>query len=269
MTTLDEILAVKRAWVAECAARVPLAEYRARCRDLAPCRPFAAALRRPTGRPIRFIAEFKRHSPSRGDIRPGARPAEVARQYHAGGAAAISVLTDAPFFKGHVVHLQEVRQAVPLPVLRKDFLLDAYQVYEARAHGADAVLLIAEALEGGILEELHGLTRELGMEALVEIHGEESLDKVATCPVVGINHRDLKTMRIAMDTSARLLAGGLRERLPAGAVVVGESGVASRDQVLSMADLGLDALLIGSALMAAPDIAAKLAELFPAATSGR
>jgi indole-3-glycerol phosphate synthase len=269
MTTLDEILAAKRAWVADCATRVSLAEYRARCRDLPPCRPFAAALRRPSGAAIRFIAEFKRHSPSRGDIRPDATPAEVARLYHAGGAAAISVLTDGPFFKGDLAHLQEVRQAVPSPVLRKDFLVDPYQVYEARAHNADAVLLIAEALETGVLEALHGLAHELGMEALVEIHGEESLAKVVTCPVVGINHRDLKTMRVAMDTSARLLAGGLREHLPAGAVVVGESGVESRDQVESMAGLGLDALLIGSALMAAPDIAVKLAELFPAATSGR
>jgi indole-3-glycerol phosphate synthase len=269
MTTLDEILTAKRAWVANCAARTPLTEYRARCRDLPPCRPFAAALRRPTGAAIRFIAEFKRHSPSRGDLRPGARPADIARLYHAGGAAAISVLTDEPFFKGDLAHLPQVRQAVPLSVLRKDFLLDPYQVYEARAHGADAVLLIAEVLESEVLEELHGLTYDLGMEALVEIHGEGSLDKVATFPVVGINHRDLKTLRVTMDTSARLLAGGLRERLPAGAVVVGESGVASRDQVESMAALGLDALLIGSALMAAPDIAAKLAQLFPAATSRR
>jgi indole-3-glycerol phosphate synthase len=269
MITLDEILTAKRAWVDDCAVRVPLAEYRDRCRDLPPCRPFAVALRRPPGAEIRFIAEFKRHSPSRGDIRPGALPADVARLYHAGGAAAISVLTDVPFFQGDLAHLRQVKETVPLPVLRKDFLLDPYQVYEARAHGADAVLLIAEALERGLLEELHGLTHELGMEALVEIHGEGSLDKVARCPVVGINHRDLKTMRIAMDTSARLLAGGLRDHLPVGAVVVGESGVEGRDQVASMAALGLDALLIGSALMAAPDITAKLAELFPAATSGR
>ncbi|MGD2063940.1 MAG: indole-3-glycerol phosphate synthase TrpC [Nitrospirota bacterium] len=269
MTTLDEILTAKRAWVADCAARTPLAEYRARCRDSPPCRPFAEALRRPAGAAIRFIAEFKRHSPSRGDIRPGARPAQVARIYHAGGAAAVSVLTDAPFFKGDLAHLEEVREAVPLPVLRKDFLLDPYQVYEARAYGADAVLLIAEALERDELKELHGLTAELGMEALVEIHGEAALDKVAACPVVGINHRDLKTMRVEMDTSAELLSGGLRERLPSGAVVVGESGVSNREQVERMAALGLDALLVGSALMEAPDIATKLGELFPESSRGR
>jgi len=269
MITLAEILEHKRLWIAECQARISLAEYRDRCRDCPPCRPFAAALRRPAGATIRFIAEFKRHSPSRGDIRPGARPAEVAQIYHRGGAAAVSVLTDQRFFKGDLAHLQEVRQAVPLPVLRKDFLLDPYQVYEARAHGADAVLLIAEALEQDLLRELHDLAHEIGMETLVEIHGAESVVKVEGLPVVGINHRDLRTMHIDMATSEHLLAGGFRQRLAPGAVLVGESGVATRSQVAAMAALDLDALLIGSSLMAAPDIAAQLAALFPGAGSGR
>jgi len=269
MITLAEILEHKRLLIAECQARIPLADYRDRCRDCSPCRPFAVALRRPAGATIRFIAEFKRHSPSRGDIRPGAEPAAIARIYHRGGAAAISVLTDQRFFQGDLAHLQEVRQAVPLPVLRKDFLLDPYQVYEARAHGADAVLLIAEALEGGLLRELHGLAHELGMETLVEIHGEGAMSKVEGLPVVGINHRDLRTMHIDMATSERLLAGGVRERLAPGAVVVGESGVSTAEQVAAMAALGLDALLIGSSLMAAPDIAGELAALFPGAGSGR
>jgi len=269
MITLDDILERKRLWVAECRTAVPLAEVRDRARDRPPCRPFAAVLRRAAGGAIRFIAEFKRCSPSRGEIRPGARPAEIAQIYHRGGASAISVLTDQPFFKGELGHLQEVREAVPLPVLRKDFLLDPYQVYEARAHGADAVLLIAEALEGGLLRELHDLAHELGMETLVEIHGEGSVAKVSGLPVVGINHRDLKTMRIDMATSERLLAGGLRARLAPGAVVVGESGVSTPEEVRAMAALDLDALLIGSSLMAAPDIAAKVAALFPGAGPGR
>jgi len=269
MITLDDILSHKRQWIAECQHRIPLAEVRERCRDCPPCRPFAAALRRPAGAAIRFIAEFKRHSPSRGDIRPGASPAEVAQIYHRGGAAAVSVLTDQRFFKGDLAHLQEVRQAVPLPVLRKDFLLDPYQVYEARAHGADAVLLIAEALEQDLLRELHHLAHEIGMETLVEIHGVDSLSKVEGLPVVGINHRDLRTMRIDMTTSEHLLAGGLRERLAPAAVVVGESGVSTREEVATMTARDLDALLIGSSLMAAPDIAAQLAALFPGAGPGR
>jgi len=269
MITLDDILERKRLWVAECRGRLPLADVRDRCRDCPPCRPFAAALRRPSGGAIRFIAEFKRCSPSRGDIRPGARPAEIARIYHRGGATAISVLTDQPFFKGELAHLQAVREAVPLPVLRKDFLLDPYQVYEARAHGADAVLLIAEALEGGLLRELHDLAHGLGMETLVEIHGEGSVAKVEGLTVVGINHRDLQTMHIDMATSERLLAGGLRARLAPAAVVVGESGVATREEVAAMTALDLDALLVGSSLMAAPDIAAQIAALFPGAGPGR
>ena len=262
MITLDDILDRKRLWIAECRAHVSLAELRDRCRDCPPCRPFAAALRRPAGAAIRFIAELKRRSPSRGEIRPGAQPADIASIYHQGGAAAISVLTDQPFFAGDLADLQAVREAVPLPVLRKDFLLDPYQIYEARAHGADAVLLIAEALESALLRELHDLAHGLGMETLVEIHGAESVPKVTGLPVVGINHRDLRTMEIDMATSGRLLAGGLRDALSPDAVVIGESGVSTPDQVAAMADLGLDALLVGSSLMAAPDIPARLAVLF-------
>jgi indole-3-glycerol phosphate synthase len=269
MITLEQILEAKRAWVAECRGRVGLADCRARAADRPPCRPFVPALRRPAGGEIRCIAEFKTRSPSRGEIRPGARPTEVARLYEAGGAAAISVLTDGPFFGGSLEDLEAVRAAVALPVLRKDFLIDPYQLYEARGHGADAVLLIAEALDGGQLQDLYGLARELGMGVLVEIHDAGSIPRVAGCEVVGINHRDLQAMRVDMATTERLLTRHrLRAAVGEGAVLVGESGVGSRAQVEAMAALGLDALLVGSALMGAPDIGAKLRELFPGATEG-
>lgn len=262
MSVLDRILDSTRAWVAECKRRTPEAELRARLAELGPCRPFRAALQRPAGAPIRFIAEIKRRSPSGGEIRPGASPAEVARAYHAAGAAAISVLTDKPFFDGRLEFLAKVREVVPLPLLRKDFHIDSYQLVEARVAGADAVLLIAAALPGGQLGELAALASELGMAALVEIWAAEEVERVAGLPLLGINHRDLHTLKIDMGVSARLLAGGLRDRLAPGAVVVGESGIDSPAAVARMAALGLDCLLVGTTLMAAPDIGVRARELF-------
>ncbi|RMF78948.1 MAG: indole-3-glycerol-phosphate synthase, partial [Nitrospirae bacterium] len=220
------------------------------------------ALRRPPGGPVRLLAEIKRRSPSRGDIRPGATPEEIARIYHAAGAAAISVLTEPEFFGGHVAFLRRVKEVVPLPILSKDFHLEPYQLYEARAGGADAVLLIAAALPGDRLAELAGLAAELGMAALVEIWAEEEAERVAGLPLVGINHRDLHTLEMDLEVSRRLLEGGLRERLAPAAVVVGESGVAARAQVERLAALGLDALLVGTTLMAAADVGARVRELF-------
>jgi len=263
LSVLGEILTTTREWVVECKLHNPEAELRARLGDLAPCRPFVEAVRRPAGAPIRFIAEIKRRSPSRGEIRPGASPEEVARAYQAAGAAAISVLTDRPFFDGRLEFLRRVREVVPLPLLRKDFLVDPYQLVETRVAGADAVLLIAAALPGGQLGEMAALAGELGMAALVEIWAAEEVERVAGLELVGINHRDLHTLKIDMEITARLLADGFRDDLAPNAVVVGESGIDSPAAVARMASIGLDCLLVGTTLMAAPDIGARARELFP------
>ncbi|HBB40547.1 MAG: indole-3-glycerol phosphate synthase [Nitrospirae bacterium CG18_big_fil_WC_8_21_14_2_50_70_55] len=262
MSVLDRILSTTRAGVAERKLRTPEAELRARLAELGPCRPFLEALRRPPGAPIRVLAEIKRRSPSRGEIRPGASPEQVARAYHAAGVAAISVLTDQPFFDGRLEFLARVREVVPLPLLRKDFHVDPYQLVEARVAGADAVLLIAAALQGDQLTDLVALAGELGMAALVEIWATDEVERVAGLPLVGINHRDLHTLKIDMSITGRLLAGGLRASLAPRAVVVGESGIDSPATVVRMAALGLDCLLVGTTLMAAPDIGARVRELF-------
>ena len=262
MSVLSRILDSTRDWVTECKRRTPEAELRARVADLPPCRPFVEAVRRPTGEPIRFIAEIKRRSPSRGEIRPGASPEEVARAYHTAGAAAVSVLTDEPFFDGRLEFLQRVRDVVPLPLLRKDFHVDPYQLVEARAAGADAVLLIAAALPGGRLRDLVAVAEEFGMGALVEIWSAAEVARVAGLELVGINHRDLHTLKIDMEITRRLLADGFREELAPEAVVVGESGIDSPEAVARMASIGLDCLLVGTTLMAAPDIGTRARELF-------
>jgi len=262
LSVLDRILTSTREWVAECKCRTSEVELRARLADLEPCRPFVTAVRRPAGTPIRFIAEIKRRSPSRGEIRPGASPEEVATTYATAGAAAISVLTDEPFFDGRLAFLRRVRDVVPLPLLRKDFHVDPYQLVEARVAGADAVLLIAAALPSDQLGEMVAVAAELGMAALVEIWSAAEVARVAGLELVGINHRDLHTLKIDMEITARLLADGFRDHLAPNAVVVGESGIESPEAVARMASIGLDCLLVGTTLMAAPDIGARARELF-------
>ena len=233
---LQEIVAHKRGELAARRARVPLDEVRGRASDAPPARAFLTAVRRP---PIRLIAEVKGASPSAGTIRSGFDPAAVARLYADGGASAVSVLTDARFFRGDDAHLVAVRRAVPVPVLRKDFVLDAYQVHEARALGADAVLLIVAILEDGALRDLARLAEDLGMAALV-----------------GINNRNLDTLETSLEVTRRL-----RPQVPPGTAVVGESGVEERAQVEEMDRLGVDAVLVGTALMRAADPAAGVREL--------
>jgi len=232
-----------------------LPELRSRVADAPPPRAFAAALRGPR---IRLIAEVKGASPSEGTIRAAFDPAGIARTYAASGAAAISVLTDARFFHGDDAHLTQVRRAVDVPVLRKEFIVDPYQVYEARALGADAVLLIVSILDGGALRDLRGLAEELGMAALVEAHASSELDAAlgAGAPLVGINNRDLDTFEISLDVCRRL-----RPRVPPDVTVVAESGIEERAHVLEMERLGVHAVLVGTALMRAPDPAARVREL--------
>ena len=233
----------------------PLAEVKARARDLPGALDFTAALRMPG---IQVVAEFKKASPSRGEIAPDADPAEVARSYLKGGAAAISVLTEGPHFHGSLDHLGVIKDALgdePLPLLRKDFILLDYQVFESRAYRADALLLIVALLSDGQLQDLQGRAGELGLSTLVEVHSEEEAHRAAACGarVVGINNRDLHTFETDLETTA-----SVRPHVPEGALVVSESGIKTAEDVAQLARWGVDAFLIGEALMTAPDPSALL-----------
>ncbi len=253
---LARILDSKRQEVAVFKHDNSLADLRAAAEAAPPARPFLGALRECRDVPV--IAEIKRRSPSRGELAPGTDVAARARDYQRGGAAALSVLTDGPFFGGSLEDLVAARQAVGLPVLRKDFILDATQVYQARAAGADAVLLIAAALEPGELKDLYQLARGLGMDALLEVHAAHELEPVLALdpPLVGINNRNLKTLAVRLETSLELC-----RLIPPEVTVVAESGVSEPAQVCLLRQGGLNAFLVGTSLMQAPDPAATLAEL--------
>ncbi len=248
-TILDDILAVKRQEIAAAQSARPLRELRAAVRDAPPVRDFRRALG--GGGPIKLIAEIKKASPSRGVIRPDFQPLEIARIYAEQGATCLSVLTDRRFFQGGLDILQAVRQHVPLPVLRKDFLLDPYQVFEARAAGADAVLLIAECLDDDGLARLFQAAAELGMAALVELHEPANLERVLAleAALVGINNRNLHTFETDLGQTLRM-----RAQIPADRMVVGESGIRTRAEMLRLERARVDAVLVGEQLMAAPDI---------------
>jgi indole-3-glycerol phosphate synthase len=218
-------------------------------------RSLGAALRHGEG--FRIIAEMKRASPSRGLMAREYDPAAIAAEYTSGGAAALSVLTDRPYFKGEGEHLFAARAISSLPVLRKDFIVDVGQVEESRALGADALLLIAALLEERTLKALRSCCESLGMEALVEVHDAEDLAKAlaAGATLVGVNNRDLSTFRVSLDVSLRLA-----ERIPTGIVRVSESGIGSRSDLERLAQAGYDAFLIGEALMTGPDRRARLRE---------
>ena len=257
---LRRILARKAEEVAESAEREPLRQLARRAADADPPRGLRAALAGciDAGAPA-VIAEVKKASPSKGVLRADYDPAGIGRAYAHGGATALSVLTDRDFFQGAAEHLGAARAASGLPVLRKDFLIDPYQVYEARALGADAVLLIVAALGDTVLRELRDLAAHLGMDALVEVHDAEELERaLAIDPdLVGINNRDLRTFDTDLATTARL-----RERVPGDVVLVTESGIHTRADVERMRDDGVHAFLVGEAFMTSPDPGARLAELF-------
>ncbi len=258
---LDEILAYKRnEELPRLKRRQPEAMLRAQVALASPPLDFASTLE---GSGVSLIAEIKRASPSRGLLRPHFDAAELARLYAANGASAISVLTDARYFQGSAGHLAAAREVTremgrPLPILRKDFIFDAYQVYEARVMGADALLLIVAALSDRKLRKLLNLTHRLGLQALVEVHNEAELDRaLALGPrVVGINNRDLATFDVDLETTLRL-----RPRVPADTILVSESGIQSRVDVQRLAEAGVDATLVGTALVRAKDVAAKVREL--------
>lgn len=255
-TILDEIVAAKREEIARAKAETPEASLRERLADAPPVRDFAAAISRP-GR-IRLIAEVKKASPSAGVIRADFQPAKIAEIYQRHGADCISVLTDRPYFQGSLEHLRQVRAAVDLPVLRKDFVIDAYQVVEARAAGADAVLLIAECLDDAALRSLHDAVIELGMTPLMELYEPANLPRVLDvgARVVGINNRDLRTFKTDLERTLQL-----RRRIPGDRIVVGESGIRTHRDVERLEAAGVHAVLVGETLMASPDVGAAVKEL--------
>jgi indole-3-glycerol phosphate synthase len=255
-TVLDKIVASKRQEVAQSKSAVPESELRRRVLDAPPVRDLARAL--DTGSDMHVIAEIKRASPSAGLLRSDFDPVAIAAIYEAHGASAISVLTDAPFFQGSLAHLSAARAAVELPVLRKDFVLDTYQIVEARAAGADAVLLIAEILPGAELgERLHD-SRSLGMEPLVELHDADNLVRVieSGARIIGINNRNLRTF--ATDLSHTI---DLAREVPPDRILVSESGIGTRSHVQQLLTAGVRAILVGENLMRARDIGGKLDEL--------
>ena len=257
---LTTILARKADEIAERSARVSLADLRARVADAPPTRGFADALNAmiAQGDPA-VIAEVKKASPSKGVIRPDFRPADIAVSYEFGGAACLSVLTDVDFFQGADDYLRQARDACTLPVLRKDFTVDPYQVYEARALGADCILLIVAALDDGQLVDLSGLAMQLGMDVLVEVHDIDELERALQigAPLVGINNRSLRTFEVSLDTTL-----ALQPAVPPDRLLVTESGIASREDVARMRANGVHAFLVGESFMRAPDPGAELARLF-------
>jgi indole-3-glycerol phosphate synthase len=252
-TILDRILATKRYEVAALKARKDYADLRARAADLPPARGFAGALRAATPA-IALIAEVKKASPSKGVIRADFDPVDIARAYHAGGADCLSVLTDATYFQGRLDYLGRIREAVPLPLLRKDFVIDPAQIYEARVAGADAVLLIVTAVPSPArLAELRHVAETLGMDALVEVHDRRELDLAAEsgATLIGVNNRDLKTFDVRLETTIDLLPA-----FPPGALAVAESGIHTPEDVGRLHDAGAHAVLVGESLMRAPDVEA-------------
>jgi len=250
-TILDKIVAAKRTEIERAKALVPEAVLRKRLADAPAPRDFFAAL--VGAPPIRLIAEVKKASPSAGVIREDFRPVEIAEIYEAHGASCLSILTDETYFQGSLDYLRQIRAAVGLPVLRKDFILDPYQVVEARAAGADAVLLIAECLDAAALGSLHDLIVELGMTPLVELYDLANLPRVLRigARLIGVNNRDLRTFQVDLEHTIRL-----RDRIPHDRLLVAESGIRTRADAIRLQNAGVDAMLVGESLMREPNIGA-------------
>jgi indole-3-glycerol phosphate synthase len=257
---LQQILARKVEEIRERSTRLSLREVSARCVDLPATRGFADALRAKIDAcAAAVIAEIKKASPSKGVIRPDFHPAQIAASYERGGAACLSVLTDVDFFQGADAYLQDARSACSLPVLRKDFTIDAYQVYEARALGADCILLIVAALGDASLAELSHLAMELGMDVLVEVHDIDELERALPigAPLIGINNRNLRTFEVSLDTTL-----AIKSAVPQDRLLVTESGIVTPADVRLMRGNGVNAFLVGETFMRAPDPGQELARLF-------
>jgi len=253
---LDDIITYKKEELAETKRSVPFVEVKSKTADAGPTRGFEKALGDGAG--IRLIAEVKKASPSKGVIREDFNPVDIARAYAQAGASCLSVLTEKKYFQGNLEYLSEIRKAVELPLLRKDFIFDEYQIFEARSAGADAILLIAACLERRQIEDLLGIARELGLDILVESHTYPELDRslLAGATLVGINNRDLRTFTVSLRTTLDFL-----KDIPDDRIVVSESGIKTRDDVVMLHEAGVDAILVGESLMREKDIGRKVKEL--------
>ena len=254
---LDKIHAYKLKEVAENKELVSIESLKERCKDVPGAIKSGMVLKRENR--IKFIAEVKKASPSAGIIRDDFNYIDIAKEYEVGGASAISVLTDKEFFKGDLKYLSEIKETVSLPALRKDFIIDPYQIYEARAACADLVLLIARILNKEEINAFLALSHKLGMECLVEVHDNDELETVleTEAAIIGINNRNLDTFETNLDTTLQL-----RQRIPEGKIIVSESGIKTRADVLVLEEAGVDAILIGETLMRSRDISQKIKELF-------
>ena len=259
MNKLEEICATKREEVADRKAATSLAALEALVAGQSDPRGFRAALESKSATGFGLIAEIKKASPSKGLIRADFHPADHARQYAAGGATCLSVLTDAPYFQGHEDFLIEARAACPLPVLRKDFMVDPWQVTESRAIGADAILIIVAALEDGAMHEIEAAAIEHGMDVLVEVHNEAEMERAATLKsrLIGVNNRDLKTFVTDLATTERLAP-----LAPEGSLLVGESGINSHADIERLSQAGVRCFLVGESLMRQDDVTAATRALF-------
>jgi indole-3-glycerol phosphate synthase len=257
MSILDVITEKKRERLSFAKGRVPLRELKSKIPDAGKPRDFRGAISRGKG-PIRLIAEIKQASPSRGAIRRDFDLLAIARIYEEKKVDAISVLTEEDFFSGDLEFIPSVRQAVTRPVLRKDFIFDEYQIYESRAYGADAILLIASLLDMTMAGEYLHLCSELGLSVLFEVHGSDELEKALrlNADIIGINNRDLETLTVDLETTFVL-----RKEIPPDRTVVSESGIRTRGDIIRLQDAGLDAVLIGTSLMESQDISRKIDEL--------
>jgi indole-3-glycerol phosphate synthase len=253
---LDEIVAYKRTELVETKRVAPLAELKAEAASMGPARGFREALA--GGEEIRLIAEVKKASPSKGVIREDFDPVKIARTYEESGASCISVLTEKKFFQGRLGYLEDIGKDVRLPLLRKDFIIDEYQIYETRTAGADALLLIVACLGHHQLEDYLGLANALGLDVLIEAHTYKELDRVLLtgARLVGINNRDLATFTVDLQTTLELL-----KDIPDDCIVVSESGIKTREDVLTLQKAGVDAVLVGESLMREKDIGKKVKEL--------
>ena len=268
-TRLDQILDTTRAAVATAKAVLPLAELERRVASHKP-RGWAKALKRSSTAGPAVIAEIKKASPSKGLIRADFDPAWIAQRYECGGAAALSVLTDGPYFLGSLRNLEIASGAVKLPCLRKDFVVDEYQIVEARAHRADAILLIAAALNNQEMRRFAEVSRAISLDVLVEVHTGDELERVldvlggSGAEAIGVNNRDLRSFEVRMETSLELV-----DRIPASVVRVAESGITSAEDIERLRAAGFDAFLIGESLMRQPDPGAALAALLAASKVAR
>ncbi|MFO0923991.1 MAG: indole-3-glycerol phosphate synthase TrpC [Pirellulales bacterium] len=255
-TILDRIVEKKWAEIEEARHRIPLSELQALARHAPAPRSFVTTLCQPSR--LGLIAEVKKASPSKGVIRADFDPVQIAKAYAEGGAHALSVLTDETFFQGSLDYLRVIRSQVHLPVLRKDFILDPYQVYEARAAGADAILLIAECLEASSMKQLYDLATDLGMGVLIELYDAAHLPKVLATgtPLVGVNNRDLRTFEVDLGRTIEL-----RKEIPLDRAVVGESGIAGAQDAKRLWEGGIQAILVGETLMRQSDLVAAVRDL--------